>query len=274
MQMTRAATTADLDAIAAITASARRRLAEWSPTWWRPAAAADEIHRVWLQHLIEADGPIVRVTTEHAHVVGCAAAVPQGAQWTVDDVGLADDDRWADAGVELLGAVAERPAVTCVPTHHLARRAASEAAHLHHVSSYWIRHTNPVAGTLPTPLDPRTPLPAAPLHTFGGALDPNAPGALALGDGEGGAVVGSPPITAPPVYDPGGTVCIVDRVVGDPAPLLERALEVSGGRGDRLMAVVVAVDDDRLRGGLKELHFERTVDVFTWPTASERHRHR
>jgi hypothetical protein len=271
--MTRVATVADVDAIAALTAAGRRRLAEWSPVWWRPAAGADELHRMWLQHLVEADGPVVRVITDHAHVVGCAVSMPQAAQWFVDDVALADDERWADAGIELLDAVAERPALTCVPTHHLARRAASEAAHLHHVSSYWMRGTTPVAGMVATPIEPGTPIPAAPHHTFVGAVDPHGPGALTLGDGAGGALVGSSSIPAPPVYDPGGTVCIVDRVVGDPAPLLEQALKLSGARGDTLLTVVVGAQDDRLRSGLKELHFERTVDVFAWPAVTAR-RHR
>jgi hypothetical protein len=272
--MTREATGADVDAIAALTAASRRRLAEWSPVWWRPAAAADDLHRLWLQHLVEAGGPVVRVTTEHAHVVGCAASMPQPAQWFVDDVALVDDERWADAGIELLDSVAERPALTCVPTHHLARRAASEAAHLHHVSSYWIRSTTPRAGLVATPIATGLDIPAAPPHTFAGATDPRAAGALSIGDGAGGALLGSASITAPPVYDPGGTVCIVDRVVGDPAPLLEQALQLSGARGDVLMAVVVGAGDDRLRSGCKELDFERTVDVFAWPDATHRRRHR
>lgn len=272
MRMVRDATSGDLDAIAAVTAAARRRLAEWSPVWWRPAPDADALHRLWLQQLIESDGAAVRVVTEHAHVTGCAAATRQPAQWVVDDVALSDDGRWADDGIELLAAMSERPALTCVPTHHLARRAASEAARLHHVSSVWIRSTTPVAGTVATPVDPATVVAPPPPHTFGGSLDPSLPGALLVGGSAGEVLVGTPSIAAPPVYDPGGAVCIVDRVAGDPAPLLDQALQLSGARGDVLLAVVVGVGDDRLRSGLKELDFERTVDVFAWPTGSRRGR--
>lgn len=270
--MTRLATGDDLDAVAALVARARRRLAEWSPRWWRPAARADELHRLWLQHLVHDAASVVRVITDHARVVGCAVATPQGPRWLVDDVALTRDDRWADVGVELLGAIDERPALTCVPTQHLARRAASEAAGLHHVSSVWLHETAAASDAEVRPLARDVELPRAPAHTFG-PIDPWAPGALTVA-GDDGALVGSPAITAPPVYDPGGTVCVVDRVAGAPEPLLEQALAASGARGDVLLAVVADVEDDRLRSGLKGLRFERTVDVFSWPPSGTRPRRR
>src|SRR3546814_7391089 len=139
MRTTRVATAGDLEALVALTRAGRQRLASWAPVYWRPAAGADELHRAWLAHLIGPDDAVVRVATDHGQVVGCAVSVRQPRQWFVDDVALVSDDRWADDGIDLLEAVAERPALTCVPTHHLARRAASEGASLHHVSSYWIR---------------------------------------------------------------------------------------------------------------------------------------
>lgn len=265
MRLVRAATLDDLDAISSLCRAARSRLASWAPEWWRPAAGADDLHPRWLEHLIGSRGPVVRVATDGGTVTGCAVAMPQADQWLVDDVAVANDGRWADVGEDLLAAVTERPALTCVPTAHLARRAASLAVGLHHASSYWIRPTGPARdGTLPPP-PPVGVVPPPPPHTFGGALDPAAPGALAFGAG-GALLVGSPPVTAPPVYDPGGPVCIVDRVVGDPVPLLQHALAASAQRGDVLLAVVAAVDDRRLRNGLHDLAFTRTVDVFTWPT--------
>lgn len=266
MRMVRLATLEDLGAIAALTAATRRRLAAWAPAWWPPAAGADERHPLWLAHLIQSAGPVVRVVTEGGDVVGCAVSMPQPQQWFVDDVAVADDEDWSDAGVDLLEAVTERPALTCVPFAHLARRATSLAAGLHHASSYWVRGTTSGAPQKVTLLDPATPVPPAPPHSFGGQLDPWADGALSFGDGDGGLLVGSPPVTAPPVYDPGGPVCIVDRVVGHAVPLLQRALDASGARGDVLLAVVADVGDRPLRSALQELDFERTVDVFTWPT--------
>lgn len=274
MHEVRRATQGDLDAIVVLTAASRRRLAGWAPRWWRPSAAADELHRLWLTHLVGSPDAVVRVVTDGGHVVGCAASVRQARQWFVDDVAVVDDDRWADAGADLLEAVAERPALTGVPTLHLARRATSLACHLHHESSVWVRPTIARVAPVLRPLDVATPLPPAPPHTFGGPLDPAVEGALAFSDGAGGLLVGSPPTAAPPVYDPGGPVCVVDRVVGDPAPLLEQALQASGARGDTLLAVVAAVDDRRLLGGLHELDFVRTVDVFSWPPPGYRPRRR
>ena len=265
MRMVREATLEDLDAITALTAAARERLAGWAPVWWRSAPAAQDLHVGWLRHLITTDGPVVRVVSDDGAVVGCAVSIPQRGQWFVDDVAVVDDERWADAGMDLLGAVAERPALTCVPTAHLARRATSLAAHLQHVSSYWIRPTIADGAMALPPLD-AFDLPAAPPHTFGGPFDPTGAGALAFGDGDGGGVVGSASTPAPPVYAPGGPVAVVDRVVGEPVRLLEQALHACGARGDVLLAVVAAVDDRRLRNGLHELDFVRTVDVFAWPS--------
>ncbi|MGH9273082.1 MAG: hypothetical protein ACRDZU_00420 [Acidimicrobiales bacterium] len=263
--MVRQATPDDLDAIVALTAASRRRLAAWAPVWWRPAPAADELHPLWLARLIESEGPVVRVATDGDGVVGCAVSMPQPQQWFVDDVAMADDDYWSDAGVELLEAITERPALTCVPTAHLARRATSLAAGLHHASSYWIRATTSGTSGVPPPLEPGTAIPPAAPHTFGGELDPWTDGALTFGDDDGGLVVGSPPVFAPPVYDAAGPVCVVDRVVGHAVPLLERALAASGARGDVLLAVVANVSDRPLRSALQDLDFVRTVDVFTWP---------
>jgi hypothetical protein len=274
MRMVRTATAEDLDAIVALAAAARHRLAGWSPRWWRAAGGADDAHRRWLAQLVEDDGPVVRVVTEDHHVIGCAVSTPQPRQWLVDDVALIDDERWADAGLDLLGAISELPAVTCAPTAHLARRATSLAMHLRHVSSYWIRPTTTGRAPALRPLDGDGPIPVAPPHTFGGPFDPASPGALAFADGAGGLVVGSPSFTAPPVYDPGGAVCVVDRVAGDPAPLLEQALRVSGNRGDVLLAVVAGVEDRRLLSGLHQLDFARTVDLFAWPAPGAGHTRR
>lgn len=266
MRMVRQATLDDLDAVVALSAAARRRLAAWAPGWWRPAARADEIHPRWLAHLIEAPEPVVRVATNGGVVVGCAVSIPQAEQWFVDDVALVEDDRWGDEGRDLLEAVSERPALTCVPTAHLTRRATSLAAGLHHLSSYWVRATTTRGMPPLPPITPGTTVPAAPPHTFGGKLDPSAPGALTGRDSEGGMFVGSPSIPAPPVYDPGGPVCVVDRVVGHVVPLLDHALDASGARGDVLLCVVAGVGDRVLTNGLHELDFVRTVDVFGWPT--------
>ena len=72
------------------------------------------------------DAP-ARVALRDGEVVACAFSVRQPDQWFVDDVAAASDD-WADAGVALYRAVAERPALTCVPHADRPRAAAAAAA--------------------------------------------------------------------------------------------------------------------------------------------------
>lgn len=90
----RLAVPADTGAIAALTRAHRARLAEWSPTWWRPGPHADEMHAAWLSHLVTAEGPVMRVVDHDGEVVACAVAMPQPGQWFVDDVAVADDRAW------------------------------------------------------------------------------------------------------------------------------------------------------------------------------------
>jgi hypothetical protein len=259
----------DLESIAALTATGRRRLAGWSPVWWRQAAGADDLHPLWLRHLLDSEGPVMRVAVddEVGTVVGCAASMPQPGQWVVDDMAVVDDTRWADVGVALFGSVEERPALTCIPTADVARADAARSAGLRRVSSYWIRTTEPTVPTESGPVGPDgLDIPAAPPHSFGGSLDARADGALVLVDDRGGLVVGSPSTPAPPVYDPGGTVCIVDRVTGhDRGRLLREASAAAEGRGDVLLTVVAAEEDGELQRLLDVAGFERTVDVHAWP---------
>lgn len=256
----------DVACLAALGAAHRRRLAGWSPTWWHVAAGADAIHPLWLGHLVGDDGTVVRVVEDDGDVVGGAVSVRQPEQWFVDDVVLADDAAWPTAGTALLRATEERPALTCVPHAHTARVRASEAAGLDRVSTYWIRScgvvsTEGAGGLTLRPVPPGAAVPPAPRHTFG-ALDPGADGALAFAAGAG-IVVGSPSVPAPPVYDPGGTVVVVDRVAGgDRAALLRTTLTAAAARGDVLVAVVAAHDDEELEASLATEGFDRTVDVY------------
>ena len=260
----------DVTRLAALGAAHRRRLAGWSPTWWRTADAADEIHPLWLGHLVGDEGTVVRVVEDAGTVVGGAVSLRQPERWLVDDVVVVDDSAWPGPGVTLLRAIAERPALTCVPHADTARVRASANAGLSPVSSYWIHSCG--YGSPGGPVDrDRRPIPAdadvppAPRHSFGGPLDPWAEGALSFA-GQAGIVVGSPSIAAPPVYDPGGTVAVVDRIVSeDRAALVRNALAAATERGDVLLAVAAAADDEALAGLLAAIGFDRTVDVYAWP---------
>jgi hypothetical protein len=254
----------DLDAIAALTADVRSQLARWSRLWWRPAPGRDARHRGWLEHLIGADGVVARVVEQRGKVVGCAFAVPDGAGgWLVDDVAVAPVAGWGEVGPALLGAITERPAIRCVPTRDRAQLEACAAAGFVGVSSYWIAATRPGSSAI-GPIRQPAAVPAAPPHTFGSPLDPAAPGALAF-ETRDGVVVGSPSITAPPVYDPGGTVCVVDRVVGEQTRLLRDAMAQADERGDVVLTVVCGDDDSDLAGQLSATGFERTVEVLALP---------
>lgn len=259
----RAAVPDDLDAIAALTADGRSQLARWSRLWWRPARGADALHRSWLEHLVGADGVSARVAEAGGQVVGCAFAVPAGdGGWVVDDVAVAATAGWGDVGPVLLGAISERPALVCTPTRDRARLEACTAAGLVGRSSYWIAATRPGSSAVGPIREPGA-LAAAPPHTFGSPLDPAAPGALAF-ETRDGIVVGSPSLPAPPVYDPGGTVCVVDRVVGEQTRLLRDAMAQADERGDVVLTVVCGQDDADLAGQLSATGFERTVELLAF----------
>lgn len=252
----------DLDAVAKLTAQHRARLAGWAPRWWKPSEAADQIHPYWLQHLITSDGPIVRVAADSDNVIGCAVSMPQESRWFIDDFAVATD-RWRDAGIALIGAIDERPALTCTASQDAARLKILNDRGLAHVSSYWIRGTEAGHADI-QPVDIGAPLPDPPVHTFGAAIDPRADGALTFTHRDG-MIIGSPSIPAPPVYDPDGTVCVIDRVVDVTDELIRAAIATAGQRGDVLINIIAAAEDELLQRRLGDNGFTRTVDVHRWP---------
>ena len=71
----RPAQPSDVPAVAALSATLRRRLEEWGGSrWWRRAPGADEIHPMWLGHLVTAAGTGFRVVTDGDDVVAAAVA--------------------------------------------------------------------------------------------------------------------------------------------------------------------------------------------------------
>jgi hypothetical protein len=255
----------DLERIAVLTREHRGELARWAPQWWGKAAGADEIHPLWLRHLVADAATDVKVVEVDGHVVGCAAVFAQGSQWFVDDL-VVDEEHWFRAGQALLHSIEQRPALTCCASNDGLRMKALARATLSRVSSYWVRATSP-AGQLPAiePITDAVDVPPPPLHTFGGPLDPSAEGALAF-TLDGGVIVGSPSISAPPVYDPGGTVTVVDRVAGpDPGTLVDAASSLVADRGDVVLCVITSAGDGQLEMALDRRRFQRIADVFAWP---------
>lgn len=263
MTTVRTARPDDVDAIAALSALHRRRLSEWAPTWWRMADGSDDLHPLWLGHLVTADGPVARVAVDDQGAVRAAAiAHDQGRTWFVDDV-VADDHA---AGVAVLAAVTERPALTCIAAADDASAARAREAGWAVVSSYWIGPTDdggagPAsderAGSAertehagPAGLPATPPTGTLPPHTFG----------VALATGRAGGV------SAPPVYDPGGTATLLAAVPGpDRSAGLGAELAAARQRGDAVLALVVASDDAELATVAPAHGLTRTVDVWSAP---------
>jgi hypothetical protein len=89
---------------------------------------------------------------------------------------------------------------------------------------------------------------------------------VCVGDERGGYATGSPSFRAPPIYDPGGTVCVVDRVVGrDRRALLHQMLRLALARGDVGAIVVVDQADLELAAIADSLGARHPVDVYRWP---------
>ena len=255
----------DLDDVAALTRRNRHRLAAWEPTFWRMAEGADELHPLWLAHLISSTDAVARVVVDDDAVVACAICVRQPGQWFADDLAIATDERWADAGALLLRSLVERPLLTCVPTRDRARAHATAAAGWEHVADYrTLRLEAPTGPRLARTTTAAPPPPPAP-HTFAGAVDPTGAGAIVVSDGRGIAVA-SAPLPAPPVYDPGGTSCVVDRVVGpEPGDLLDEVAAAAAEAGAGQLIVVCGTADDGLRRALDDRGAGHPVEVHRAP---------
>jgi hypothetical protein len=263
----RTAGTDDLDAIAALTAAARRQRAAWEPEYFRAADGADDAHERYLRKLLSGgDGVVPRVVTSDGEVVGCAFAMRQDGQWVVDDVATADEGWWSDGMLKLLRAVDERPALLCVPRNDIRQTGCADALGLRLRSSCWRLGLD---GALPaadgdvteTGADDLRPAPHQPFR-----VRPDDDGVTVLGEPSGGRAVLAAPMPAPPVYDPGGTTGLVDRVTGGRrADLVAAAAHASASRGDVQLVVVCAEDDPGLEDVLVERSFHRVFDVYSWP---------
>lgn len=257
----------DLAAVTALTAGARRQRAAWEPEYFRVADGADETHERYLRGLLGGGAGVVpRVVTSDGEVVGCAFSIRQDRQWVVDDVAAADEGWWSDGMPRLLRSVAERPALLCVPRSDIRQTGCAEALGLRLRSSCWRLGLD---GALP-PADGDVAetgagdLRPAPYQPF--VVRPEDDGVTVLGEPSGGRAVLASPMPAPPVYDPGGTTGLVDRVTGGRrGDLVDAAAHAAAARGDVQLVVVCAEDDPVLQDALIERAFHRVVDVYSWP---------
>jgi hypothetical protein len=253
----------DLEAIVAMTRTARNRLAHWSPVFFRPAPNVDERHAQYIGFMVSSPSHDTRVAvSDSGRTAAFGVVITQGRQYWLDDLCVADPDDWGDAGSALIDSATNRPTLTCVSPKDSKRIYALYAAQFVSVSSYWARVLGPHDER--AVLTPKTggsiPSEPGPMHTFGGALDPDAPGALKITTDDG-YVVGSAS-TTPPTYDPGGPTCVVDRIVGtNRIGLLNNAMTAAASRGDHQLLVIAATNDDELVRLLRAEHFEQHVLV-------------
>jgi len=268
-QRVRDATPDDLDGIMVLARRRRQQLAGWQPRYWNPAPEADVLHRLWLDFLIQADTP-TRVVADGDELCAFAVSVDQGEQTFVDDLAVAPG-QWPDAGALLLASIPEEPAVICVPAGDHEAHAAAAAVGVEWVSSYWLQPEDPgypgVGDALTASSDPPDAILVAPPHTMKSA-NPHAPPMVvwtASGSGTGsgsGVVVASPPVPAPPVYDPGGTTCVIDRVAGpDPGGLLAAAVRTATDRGDVQVLVVAGAEAHDLLAALAADGWRHASDI-------------
>jgi hypothetical protein len=263
--MLRAASTEDVSAIVILAHVMKRQLADWSPVYFCPRQGAEELHAAYLGFLVASDAHDTRVILDtNGEVVGFLHVEPQAAQRWVDDLYLCDSALWPQTTELLVGEVTA-PWVTCVSRFDDGRSAALSSAGLHVASTYWARLV--VGHRSERQFDgnaPREPVPEGPRHTFfgGGLLEPTAPGALVVSDEDIGYAIGSPGLQ-PPLYDPGGPACVVDRVHGrDRGRLLDAAMATAADRGDAGMVVVCETHDHELRDILVQADFRAEVDLY------------
>ena len=120
---------ADVLEVVALAHSMKRRLAGWSPTYFRPREGAEERHAAFLGHLIESSNHTTVVIEHGGRLVGFFAAVPQPAHRWVDDLYLAGPGLGADA-IGIIDAHVAAPWVTCVSRFDEPRSAALREAGL------------------------------------------------------------------------------------------------------------------------------------------------
>ncbi len=262
------ATSDDLKLVVSLTRATRRRLAEWAPVYFCPAAGADEGHAGFLAFMIGSDDYSTRVLVADGETVGFFVEVAQGARIWIDDLCVTDEALWP-AAVDAITKSVAAPWSTCVASLDATRTTALLADGLRVISSYWARSTDDVsvpapphepsdAGELPEPgFDPAN----AAFHTFGGqAFQPDVPGVLVVTSSQGYAI-GSPSVT-PPIYDPGGPTTIIDQITGpDRRELLQQALTSAAARADAQVVVVCAEADSELEQMVAEASFDHVVNL-------------
>jgi hypothetical protein len=187
----------------------RQIYAGFSPVFWRPARGVIGLHARFIRRLAAEDSAVC-LRADHGFVIGQA----RPPECFVDDFALDEAGSWESTGRELLDELWRRIASDAITAVRVvtakadrAKVAMLEAAGLALAEQWWVK---------PLPVRPAGPE-AAPGRVsgpgFSGLLGP-----------------------APPVYDPGGPVLLVERLDGDDVEALEEAAMSMGA----VLAVVAA----------------------------------
>jgi hypothetical protein len=157
----------------------RERYATFSPVFWRPAANIERSHAEFMRSTAAQDGAIA-LRTDHAFAI----SIPHDGRCFVDDFAVDDDDRWATDGralaLEVWATASPQQSTLRVVTARRdePKRTMLQSLGLTVTERWWVKE-----------------------------LDPTGPSAT-----WGPATIGAAPaliIPAPPVYDPGGPVCLL-----------------------------------------------------------------
>ena len=185
----------------------RQVYATFAPVFWRPADGVRQAHADFLRSRVES-GAVVGLRSDDGFLV----AAPVDGWLDVDDFAVEPDGRWPTAGRALLEAVVDSGALPAEAGVRVvtARRDAEKRQMLHACgltvgSRWWVKELRPAS--------------------------PAAVGAVRevdLGTTTGLFV------PAPPVYDPGGPVCLLGDVESD-------AAVVAADRAGELGAVLAVV---------------------------------
>jgi hypothetical protein len=195
----------DFDWAAALMQRRRERYAELSPVFWRPATGVTASHAQFMRSIAGQEGAVA-LRTDH----GFALSSPHGDRCLVDDFAVDDDSRWPTDGRELLLGVwraARSPQQTMLRAVTARRdepkRSMLKGLGLQVAARWWVKELSPSA-------DPQTwgPVDVGPVR---GLIGP-----------------------APPVYDPGGPVCLLGDADAEKAV---RAADAAEGLG-AVLAIV------------------------------------
>lgn len=195
----------------------RKTYASYSPVFWRPAAGVSELHAGFLRRLTTNPANVC-LRAEHGFIVGQL----RRAECFVDDFAVDEEGTWGNDGRELLGELWSRVASDTIITMRVVTAKADRdkvamltVAGLTLAEQWWVK-----------PLDPTGASETAPGRVtgpgFSGLLGP-----------------------APPVYDPGGPVLLVDRLDDDGD--LASVEDAAGAMGTVLAIVPAPTGDARNR---------------------------